>query len=70
MHAVQSRMPFTATTVTRKGGFVELAERMGELTQLRSMLSTCLAGEGGVALVTGAVACGKTSLMNVFARDV
>ncbi|MFE1974781.1 AAA family ATPase [Streptomyces hygroscopicus] len=70
MHAVQSRMPFTATTVTRKGGFVELAERMGELTQLRSMLSTCLAGEGGVALVTGAVACGKTSLMHVFARDV
>ncbi|WAP57586.1 helix-turn-helix transcriptional regulator [Streptomyces sp. S465] len=43
---------------------------MSELTRLRSMLSTCMAGEGGVALVTGAVACGKTSLLNTFARNV
>ncbi|KOV61149.1 helix-turn-helix transcriptional regulator [Streptomyces sp. MMG1121] len=49
---------------------VRLVERGNELTQLRDLLATCLRGTGGVALVTGAVASGKTSLMGTFAQHV
>ncbi|MFI0743261.1 ATP-binding protein [Streptomyces sp. NPDC021100] len=49
---------------------MKLVERGSQLKQLRSLLTACLHGDGGVALVTGPVACGKTSLVSAFGDDV
>jgi DNA-binding CsgD family transcriptional regulator len=48
---------------------VHLVERHEELTVLHGLLAGCLEGTGGVAVVTGAVATGKTALLQRFAAQ-
>jgi DNA-binding CsgD family transcriptional regulator len=48
---------------------MRLLERTAQLNALRDMFAACTRGTGGVALVSGAVATGKTTLVHTFAEQ-
>jgi DNA-binding CsgD family transcriptional regulator/predicted negative regulator of RcsB-dependent stress response len=47
-----------------------LVARNDELATLASLLDRCLRGEGGIAVISGAAACGKTEVLNAFCERV
>jgi DNA-binding CsgD family transcriptional regulator len=51
---------------TREGAMMKLVERAAEVTTLEDLLARCLPGRSAVAMISGAVASGKTALLDGF----
>jgi DNA-binding SARP family transcriptional activator len=61
-HATIARSP------DRHDAAAAFVDRTHELNKLERLLGAALAGQGGIALITGEVGSGKTALANEFAR--
>jgi DNA-binding NarL/FixJ family response regulator len=49
---------------------MKLVERDAELAVLRNLLTECMEGRGGLAIISGAPASGKTALLHTFTEEV